>query len=100
MSQPLRAEANRARHGAAIVSRASVDLPALDPGAHAFATDAPGRLGELGARLRGFVTEALDARAGEAAAQAGRLEALADDLERAAANYQEADASSMRRLGS
>ena len=91
MIQPLNAEAGQVRHGVEILRRAAAEMPSLDPGAHAFGTDAPGRLGELGARLHGLLGEALDARAGEAAAQAERLEVLAERLDRAAASYAEAD---------
>jgi hypothetical protein len=98
MSQPLYAEAGRVRRGAEILTRAAADLRVADPGAHAFAADAPGRLGDLGTRLHGLLRDALDARATEAAAHAQRLEVLAEALGEAAANYAEADRVATQRL--
>ncbi len=70
---------------------AAARLALLDPGAHAFGADGPGRFGELTRGLHGRAAAALAARSRESAAHGARLVELGDTLRRAAACYADAE---------
>ena len=75
---------------------AAARLALLDPGAHAFGADGPGRFGELTRGLHGRAAAALAARSRESAAHCARLVELADTLRRASAGYADGDRMAQR----
>ncbi len=73
------------------VTGAAARLGLADPGARAFGTDLPGRLGDLARELQATWSAALAAREREAAGHGARLTDLAGALRRAADGYREAE---------
>ncbi len=71
-------------------------LTGTDP--TAFGAAAPGRAGDLGGALHARLTEALSARAREAARAAGHLTDTADALRATAERYADTDDAAARRL--
>jgi hypothetical protein len=72
------------RGTADLLGEAGQRITAVDPGARVFGAGGPGRLGEMGRDLYLQWQRALDARAREAQAHAGRVYDLADLVNQAA----------------
>ena len=92
------AAAGPLRDAASAVAAGARSLTSADPGARAFGSDGPGRLGELGRELHRTGVAALDARLREAVALSDRLLAVADGVAKAAARYAQADQAAVDRL--
>lgn len=97
MTDMLVGEVNRLRRAAELLAATGERLPGHDPGRIAFGVDGPGRLGLLSDRLHDQLRSCLAARSREAIAHAGRLEQLAQTLQRAAGGYADIDESARRR---
>ena len=79
------------------VTGTAARLGLADPGARAFGTDLPGRLGDLSHELQAMWSAALAAREREAAGHGARLTDLAGALRRAADGYREAERGAAQR---
>src|SRR5262245_22369130 len=85
MKETLSGAVAAIRGVADLLGGAGQRLPAVDPGAGDFGAGGPGRLGDMGRDLYLQWQRALDARAREAHAHAGRVNDLADLVNQAAA---------------
>lgn len=79
------------RRAGQALTDAATQVSAADPGGGAFATAAPGVLGELGRLLHGQWSSALRVREAEARDQAARMADLAGALRKATETYLETD---------